>query len=152
MEFIGNHFDWWRAGHIIFVIYWVAGLLILPRYFIHQWEAEPGSDVAARIVKRQKMLIKIVLNPSLVFVWSFGILLILAHASWDGGFGFLKQPAWITKLVLVTVVTCMHFFYLLEQRQFSQGHRTRSRKFWRTINEIPAILTIFIVIVAVVYI
>lgn len=149
MEFVSNHYDWWRAGHIIFVIYWVAGLLILPRYFIHQWEAEPGSDVTARIIKRQKMLISIVLNPSLVMSWLFGILLILVHAG--GGFGFLLQPAWLIKLGLVLIVTAMHFFYLFEHQHFARGERTRSEKFWRMINEVPAILTIFIVITAVVY-
>lgn len=152
MEFIGNHYDWWRAGHIIFVIYWVAGLLILPRYFIHQWEAGEDSGLRAQIIKRQKMLVKIVLNPSLVMTWFFAILLILCHAGWDGGFAFMLKPAWLIKLALVLIVTAMHFFYLVQHASFARDVPTRSPKFWRMINEVPAILTIFIVIVAVVYI
>ena len=59
---------WLKAGHLIFVIFWMAGLFMLPRFFVYHQEAPTGSDEAARWVEREKRLLRIILTPSLVLV------------------------------------------------------------------------------------
>ena len=66
---------WLKAGHIIFVIFWMAGLFMLPRYFVYHQEAETGSAEAAAWVGRERKLLRIILLPSIVAVWIFGIAL-----------------------------------------------------------------------------
>ena len=68
-------YPWLKAAHIIFVIFWVAGLFLLPRYYIYHQEAEPGSAEASRWVERERKLRNIILNPAMVIVWVLGIAL-----------------------------------------------------------------------------
>ena len=60
---------WLKAGHIIFVIFWMAGLFMLPRYFVYHQEAPEGSAEDARWVDRERKLLKIILLPSIIVVW-----------------------------------------------------------------------------------
>jgi len=76
---------WLKAGHLIFVIFWMAGLFMLPRYFVYHQEAEAGSPEAARWVEREAKLRKIILTPSLILVWVFGLSLAFANNWWIAG-------------------------------------------------------------------
>ena len=60
---------WLKAGHIIFVIFWMAGLFMLPRFFVYHQEAAPGSPENAVWIEREAKLLRIILWPSLVVVW-----------------------------------------------------------------------------------
>ena len=64
---------WLKAGHVIFVIFWMAGLFMLPRFFVYHQESEPGSPEEARWIDREAKLRKIILTPALILVWILGI-------------------------------------------------------------------------------
>ncbi len=151
MDFISEHYTWWRAGHIVFVIFWMAGLLILPRKFIYQFDAKPGSKQSKALIKQQKQLIKMVLNPSFMLVWGFGCCLLVSVFVQNGSASIFLKPAWIVKLLSISLMSGIHMFYLNQHRKFSAEMRTKTPKFWRIMNEIPAMLSIIIVITAVVF-
>src|SRR5690606_17876592 len=92
---------WLKAGHIIFVIFWMAGLFMLPRFFVYHQECEPGSPENARWIERESRLLKIILVPSIGLVWLFGILLAFSLDAWS--------QHWLhAKLLLVLVLSGYH--------------------------------------------
>ncbi len=134
---------WLKAGHIIFVIFWMAGLFMLPRCFVYHQEAAPGSPEEALWVSREAKLLKIILWPSLVMVWIFGFLL----ASSIGAFG----EGWFhAKLALVLVLSAYHVWLAGYAGSLARGQRRLSGKALRLINEIPGVTVALIVILVVV--
>jgi protoporphyrinogen IX oxidase len=64
---------WLKAAHLIFVVFWMAGLFMLPRFFVYHQEAAPESPENALWMKREERLIKIILNPAMIVVWVLGL-------------------------------------------------------------------------------
>ncbi|PHR63128.1 MAG: TIGR00701 family protein [Robiginitomaculum sp.] len=151
MNLIAEHYDWWRAGHIIFVIFWMAALLFLPRQFVYQFQTKLGSKAAKALIEQQGRLVRIIMNPAGLMTWVFGLLLLTSVTARAGTMDVFMQPAWILKLILVLVMTGIHEFYLRQQRKFAVDTRPHSERFWRMMNEVPAVLAIVIVITAVVF-
>ena len=134
---------WLKAGHIIFVIFWMAGLFMLPRFFVYHQEAPQGSPENAVWIDREAKLMRIIMWPSLVVVWVLG----LALAMTIGAFG----QAWFhAKLALVLALTGYHFWLASYARELAQGRRTLSGKQLRLLNEVPGITAALIVILVIV--
>src|SRR6476646_8192544 len=96
---------WLKAGHVIFVIFWMAGLFMLPRYLVYHQEAldssGPGSAEAALWADRERKLLKIILLPSIIVVWVLGILLATSQHLWGEG--------WLhAKLMFVLLLSGYH--------------------------------------------
>jgi putative membrane protein len=76
---LGSAYPWVKAAHIIFVIFWVAGMFMLPRYLVYHQEAlektGPGSVEAQSWVERENKLRKMILSPSMILVWLLGLTL-----------------------------------------------------------------------------
>lgn len=134
---------WLKAGHIIFVIFWMAGLFMLPRQFVYHQECEPGSPENAAWVDRERKLLRIILWPSLVIVWLLG----LALAMTTGAF---SQGWFHAKLLLVLALTGYHFWLATYAGSLANGERRLTGKRLRMINEIPGVAAAFIVVLAVV--
>lgn len=134
---------WLKAGHVIFVIFWMAGLFMLPRYFVYHQEAEPGSAEAARWIDREAKLRKIILTPSLIMVWIFGIATAFSIDAWSQG--------WLhTKLLFVLGLSGYHGWLVGYAKKLAKGERTLTGKQLRLLNEIPGLAAVVIVILAVV--
>ncbi len=134
---------WLKAGHVIFVIFWMAGLFMLPRYFVYHQEAAPGSPENALWVDRERKLLKIILWPSLIVTWVLGLSLAMVM----GAFG---QGWFHAKLAFVLALTAYHVWLAGYARGLAAGHRTLSGKRLRLLNEIPGIAAAFIVVLVVV--
>jgi putative membrane protein len=134
---------WLKAGHIIFVIFWMAGLFMLPRYFVYHQEAEPGSAEEARWLDREAKLLKIILWPSLVVTWVFG--LSLAYT-----IGAFAQPWFHAKFTIVLALTAYHVWLAGYHAALKDGTRKLSGRQLRMINEIPGLAAALIVILVVV--
>lgn len=137
--------EWMRAGHIISVIALMAGLLMLPRFYAYQAGSEPGGELERKMIEASRKLRVIILNPALVLTWLFGIG-IMAASNWIQ----LKMGWMHAKLVLVVLLTLLYGFYAAEGQHLARGERRRSERFWRTINELPFLIAIAVVILAVV--
>lgn len=134
---------WLKAGHVIFVIFWMAGLFMLPRYYVYHQEAEAGSAEAARWVEREAKLRKIILTPSLVLVWVFGLALAFAGNWWVAG--------WLhAKLLFVLVLSGYHGWLVGYGRKLESGGKRLSGKSLRLLNEVPGIAVAVIVVLVVV--
>lgn len=141
--YLGNAYMWVKAFHIIFVIFWMAGLFMMPRFFAYHSQYDVGSDEDMRWNEREARLKKIILNPAMMIAWIFGIMLVLNIGFSAGG--------WLhAKLLIVVLLTGFHGFLSRQMKAFTRGTRSRSEKFYRLINEIPALVIILVVILAVV--
>lgn len=134
---------WLKAGHLIFVIFWMAGLFMLPRFFVYHQEAAADSPEAAQWVERERKLLRIILMPSIGAVWAFGILLAYSTGAWSHG--------WFhAKLALVIALSAYHGYLSGYAGKLAKGERPLSDKQLRLFNEVPGIAAILIVILVVV--
>lgn len=142
-QILQNTYLWLKAGHIIFVIFWMAGLFMLPRYFVYHQEAEPGSAEEARWVDREAKLRKIILTPSLIMVWIFGVALATAGSWW--------MAPWLhAKLLFVVALTGYHGWLVGYARKLAKGERPLTGRGLRLLNEIPGLAVAVIVVLVVV--
>lgn len=133
---------WLKAGHIIFVIFWMAGLFMLPRYFVYHQEAAPGSPEEAVWLDRERKLLKIILNPSIVVVWVLGLALVETLNVWDA--------AWLwAKLAVVLGLSGYHGFLSAYHAKLARGERPLTGKQLRLLNEVPGVAAALIVILVV---
>ena len=134
---------WLKAGHVIFVIFWMAGLFMLPRYFVYHQEAAPGSPEAAAWVERERKLLKIILLPSIIAVWVFGIVLASSIGAWDQG--------WLlAKLLFVLILSGYHGWLSAYAKKLALGEQPLDGKRLRMLNEVPGIVVAIIVVLVVV--
>ncbi len=144
-EFLSTYLNWIKAVHIMFVIFWMAGLLYLPRLFVYHYNAKPDTELDEVLQTQERKLLRIIMNPAMIIAFVTGLILVgLRHAE-------LFQSWWlILKLILIFILMGYHGFLSKTRKRFAAGERPRTEKFYRIINEVPAIFTIFIVILAVV--
>lgn len=141
--FLGSAYLWVKAFHIIFVIFWMAGMFMLPRYFAYHCQTDVGSDEDKHWIEREKRLMKIIINPAMIITWILGLLLVVNIGLSAGG--------WLhAKLLLVFIFSGFHGVLSKHRRLFEMGDRQKPEKFYRAINEIPAVFIILIVILVVV--
>ena len=133
---------WLKAGHIIFVIFWMAGLFMLPRIFVYHQETAPDSPENALWINRETKILNIILWPSLIMVWVLG----LALAMISGAF---SQGWLIVKLLIVLALTGYQFWLAIYAAKLANGERSLSGKRLRLINEIPGVAAALIVVLAV---
>ncbi len=134
---------WLKAGHVIFVIFWMAGLFMLPRYFVYHQEAAPGSPENALWTEREGKLLRIIMWPSLIVVWVLGLSL-----AWvSGAFG---QGWFHAKLALVLVLSAYHVWLAGYHKTLAAGERRLTGKQLRLLNEVPGITAAFIVVLVVI--
>lgn len=135
---------WIKSLHIIFVISWMAGLLYLPRLFVYHTRAKIGSELDLTLQIMERKLQKIILNPALILVFASGIWLIVLTDAFSAG-------GWIhLKLLLVLLLAGFQGFLSVTRKKFIKGENKKSEKFYRIINEVPAILMVAIVILVVI--
>lgn len=134
---------WLKAGHIIFVIFWMAGLFMLPRLFVYHQEAAPGSPENALWIDRERKLLKIILLPSIVVVWVLGLLLASSIGAWSQG--------WFhAKLLLVLVLSGYHGWMSAYAKKLARGERAMTGRQLRLLNEVPGVAVAIIVVLVVV--
>ena len=141
--FLGGGYLWVKAIHLIFVIFWMAGLFMMPRFFAYHMECAAGSAEEQIWVEREARLQRIILNPAMVVAWLMGILLVLNIGFTAGG--------WLhAKLLMVLFLSGFHGVLSKTRKELARGERSRSSKFYRLVNEVPSIFIILIVIFVVV--
>ena len=136
-------YAWLKAGHILFVIFWMAGLFMLPRYYIYHQEAPAGSDEAARWVDRERKLQKIILLPSIVVVWVLGLAL-----AWTTG--AFSQGWFHAKLLLVLLLSGYHGWLVSYGKKLARGETPLEGKKLRMLNEVPGLAALLIVVLVVI--
>lgn len=145
--FLGAAYLWVKAAHIIFVIFWMAGLFILPRYLVHHQEALGDAAQARAWADREAKLRRVILTPAMAMVWILGIALAANLGLFEGGAGL----GWLhAKLLLVVLLSGYHGWAVSYSKRLTAGQGSLTSHQLRMINEIPAIFVALIVILAVV--
>ncbi|MGX7927560.1 CopD family protein [Tsuneonella sp. HG094] len=134
---------WLKAGHVIFVIFWMAGLFMLPRYLVYHQESAPGSPEEAMWIDRERKLVRIILMPSLGIVWLLGLLL-----AWSQG--YFGEGWFHAKLALVFVLSAYHGWMVGYSKRLARGERSLTGKQLRLANEVPGLLAALIVVLVIV--
>ncbi|ETR77787.1 membrane protein [Afipia sp. P52-10] len=136
-------YEWVKAFHVIAVISWMAGMLYLPRLFVYHCEAEVGSKQSETFKLMERKLLKVIINPAMILTWVLGLWLV-----YEGGW---HKAGWFqTKFVLVLILSALHGMLTRYWRDFANDRNTKSQRFFRIINEVPAILMVGIVILVIV--
>jgi protoporphyrinogen IX oxidase len=137
---------WLKAFHIIFVVTWFAGLFYLPRLFVYHAEATE-APVRERLKAMERRLLGIThVGGALALL--FGVLTLAAFAS--AAPAYMAQGWLHAKLALVVLLIGYHAMLVRLVHRFARDDNTRSSRWLRVFNEIPALLLIAIVILVVV--
>jgi putative membrane protein len=140
---LGPAYLWVKALHVILVIFWMAGLFILPRYLVHQAGEAPGSPEDRKWVDRIARCKRVILTPSLILVWIVGLALVANHG--------LAGAGWLhIKLTLALMLSGYHGWMSAVAKRMARGDRATAEKTLRYWNEVPALFTILIVTLAIV--
>ncbi len=134
---------WLKAGHVIFVIFWMAGLFMLPRYFVYHQEAAEGSPENAIWTDRERKLLKIILWPSLIISWVLGLAIAVSQ-------GYFTLGWFHAKLALVLVLSAYHVWLAGYHQALARGERRLTGRQLRMLNEVPGIAAAFIVVLVIV--
>ncbi|HEY7809800.1 MAG TPA: CopD family protein [Allosphingosinicella sp.] len=136
-------YAWIKAGHLIFVIFWIAGLFMLPRYYVYHQESAAGSPEEARWIDREKKLRNIIITPAMVLVWVLGLTLAWITGAWSETWFHLK-------FAMVIGLSAYHGWLVGYGRKLARGERAVSGKTLRIMNEVPGLATVVIVILVIV--
>ena len=136
-------YAWIKAAHVIFVIFWIAGLFLLPRYYIYHQEAPAGSDEERKWIDREAKLRNIIITPAMILVWTFGLILASIIGAWSQGWFHLK-------FLLVLLLSGYHGYMVGYGKKLARGERPASGKALRIMNEIPGVAAVIIVILVIV--
>ncbi|HEY0626093.1 MAG TPA: CopD family protein [Allosphingosinicella sp.] len=136
-------YEWIKAGHVIFVIFWIAGLFMLPRYYVYHQEAAVGSAEEKKWIDRERKLRNIIISPAMILVWVFGLTLAYITNAWD--------QTWLqVKIAIVFLLSGYHGWMVGYGKKLAKGERPVSGKALRIMNEVPGIATAIIVILVIV--
>jgi putative membrane protein len=135
-------YAWIKAAHVIFVIFWIAGLFMLPRYYVYHQESPVGSDEERRWIERERRLRTIIITPSMILVWAFGLALVFIGHWWT-------HPWLLAKVAIVTALSGYHGWMIGYGKKLARGARPVGGRALRLMNEIPGLATVAIVILVI---
>ena len=138
-ELLSSIYLFLKSGHVIFMVFWMAGLFMLPRQCIYMLDHAPGSEGEAKWATRMGKLRKIILTPSLIIVWLLGL-----SMAWSGG--WFSEGWFHAKLTLVLAMTGYHGWLVAQTKKMARGERPLTEARLRMIGEVPGLLLVLIVV------
>ena len=140
---LGLAYPWVKAAHLTFVIFWMAGLFLLPRLYVYHQEAPVGSPEDRAWIDRESRVRSIILTPAIIVVWVLGLMLAFHIGAWSEG--------WFhAKLALVIALSAYQGWLGAYGKKLANGQRPLSGKVVRMLNEIPGIAAALIVVLVIV--
>ena len=139
------HYLWIKALHIIAVIAWMAGMLYLPRLFVYHVGAAKGSELSERLKVMERRLMRAIINPAMIVAVALGVVLLFVSPFIDWSDGWIYA-----KLVFIAILTAIHGLLSRHRRDLEHDRNTKSERYFRVLNEAPAVLMVGIVIFVVV--
>jgi protoporphyrinogen IX oxidase len=133
---------WLKALHIMAFTAWMAGLWYLPRLFVYHSQVAPGSEASEKYKVMERRLLRGITTPAMVATLLFGISLGIVQGQWTEG--------WLhAKTALVLLLAASHGAMVRFVKAFAADQRPASERWFRWFNEVPTVLFIAIVILAV---
>ena len=129
-----------KVLHIIFFTTWMAGLFYLPRLFVYHCQVKEKTQEYKRFVIMEKKLLKYIMNPSFILTWIIGIILVIN----------IKPALWLSiKIICIVLMSAFHMYCAKMRKKFENNNNNKSENFYRYINEVPTVLFILIVFLAI---
>ena len=141
--FLGPAYLWVKAAHLTFVIFWLAGLFLLPRFYVYHQETTVGSPEDRAWIERETRVRLIILIPAMLAVWILGLMLAFDIGAWG-------QVWFSAKLVLVVALSAYQGWLGIYGQKLAKGERPLSGRAVRMINEIPGIAAALIIVLVIV--
>ena len=140
---LGLAYLWVKAAHVTFVIFWMAGLFLLPRFYVYHQETAVGSPEDRAWIEREARIRSIILTPAIGVVWILGLMLAFHLNIWG--------ERWFqAKLAMVLALSAYQGWLSAYGKKLARGERPLSGKAVRMINEIPGIAAAIIVVLVIV--
>ncbi len=132
-----------KSAHIFFIIAWMVGFLYLPRLMVYHADAIAGGEHSETLKIMERRLLKGIMTPSMIVTWVLGIWVASLLGAWD--------QTWLQlKLVLVLGLTVAHFWLAARVKAFASDTNTKPAKFYRIVNEVPAVALALIILLVIV--
>jgi putative membrane protein len=141
--FLGPAYLWVKAAHVTFVIFWMAGLFLLPRFYVYHQECAAGSPEERAWIEREARVRSIILTPAMLVVWVLGLMLAFHLDAWS-------QSWFHAKLALVIALTGYQGWLGAYGKKLARGERPLSGKAVRMLNEVPGIAAALIDVLVIV--
>ena len=142
-ELLAVAYPWLKAAHVTFVVFWIAGLFILPRFYVYHHETTPGSAEDRAWIEREDRVRTIILTPALIVVWLLGLALTYTTEAWMQG--------WFhAKLLMVIGLSGYQGWLRSYGKRLAAGNRPLDNRTLRIMNEIPGVATAIIVVLVIV--
>jgi len=141
--FLGPAYLWVKAAHVTFVIFWMAGLFLLPRFYVYHQETAVGSPEDRAWIERESRIRSIILTPAMAVVWVLGLMLAFNVDAWHQGW-------FMAKFALVIGLSVYQGWLGAYGKKLANGERPLSGKAVRMINEIPGVAAALIVVLVIV--
>jgi putative membrane protein len=142
---LAGAYPWIKSAHVVSIVAWMAGLLYLPRLFVYHAAVPVESRRSATFKIMERRLQNAIMTPAMIASWGFGVLL----AATPGIVDWYRGWVW-TKLALVVALTAFHGVLGRWRRGFAADRNTHATRYFRAVNELPAIVLIAIVILVIV--
>ena len=144
-DWLAGGYLWLKALHVVSVIAWMAGIFYLPRLFVYHAErARPGGELSETLKVMEQKLLRLIMNPAMIATWTFGLLMVAAGViDWSQGW------AWV-KAALVVAMTWFHHALAHWRKDFAADRNARTGRYYRIANEVPTLMVLIIVVMAVV--
>ena len=141
--FLGPAYLWVKAAHVTFVIFWLAGLFLLPRFYVYHHETPVGSPEDRAWIERESRVRSIILTPAMIVVWILGLMLAFNVGAWS-------EHWFHAKLFFVVLLSAYQGWLGVYGKKLARGERPLSNKAVRMINEIPGVAAAIIVVLVIV--
>lgn len=142
---MADYYFLFKALHILSFVAWMAGMLYLPRLYVYHAGVAPGSEASEMLKVMERRLLRLIINPAMIATFVFGILLIIITEAGAPGHGYWFH----VKALLLVLMATFHGFCARWRKDFERDANERSAKFYRIANEIPTVLLVGIVFLAV---
>jgi protoporphyrinogen IX oxidase len=142
-DLLGVAYPWIKAAHLTFVIFWMAGLFILPRFYVYHHETTPGSAEDRAWIEREDRVRTIILMPAMTVVWVLGLTLAYIVDAWTQGW-------FLAKLVMVVGLSGYQGWLGSYGKRLAGGNRPLDSRTLRIMNELPGVAAAIIVVLVIV--
>ena len=139
-----NTYLLFKSLHLIAVISWMAGLLYLPRIFVYHVENKEKKEATDIFEVMESRLFYYIMRPAMIFTWVFGLAIIYLN-----GIEIFSHLWFQIKIVLVVFLSVYNDYLGRCLNSLKNSTNTRSAKFFRVINEIPTVILIIVVFLAI---
>ena len=139
-----NSYLLFKSLHLIAVVSWMAGLLYLPRIFVYHVENKEKKEATDIFILMEKRLYNYIMRPAMILTWAFGLVLIYLI-----GFDVFLSLWMQIKIVLIVFLSIYHEYLGKCLLALKEERNDKSSKFFRVINEIPTVILIFVVFLAI---